>query len=166
MVELTVDRLPDGEVSPYLHDELRVGDQLEVRGPIGGYFVWRGASPVLFVAGGSGVVPTMAMLRHRRARCPEVPARLLFSVRTSDELLYADELGSETTVLYTREAPAGSDRPAGRIGPEDVAAVAFGAGPVYVCGSTGFVEAAARLLVDAGGYTTDRILIERYGATS
>lgn len=166
VVELTVDRLPDGEVSPYLHDELRVGDHVEVRGPIGGYFVWQGASPVLFVAGGSGVVPTMAMLRHRRATCPDVPARLLFSVRTPDELLYADELGPETTVLYTRRAPADCDRPAGRVGPEDVAAVAFDAGPAYVCGSTGFVEAAARLLVDAGGYTADRILIERYGATS
>jgi ferredoxin-NADP reductase len=164
-VELTVDRLPDGEVSPYLHDELRVGDELEVRGPVGGYFVWRGEAPLLLVAGGSGVVPVMAMLRHRRLAVPQVPARLLFSVRSPAELIYADELGPETTVLYTRQAPAGAGRPAGRITAADVAAVAFDAGPAYVCGSSGFVEAASRLLVDAAGYPPRRILLERYGPT-
>ena len=162
VVELTVDRLPDGEVSPYLHDELRVGDEVEVRGPVGGYFVWRGEAPLLLVAGGSGVVPVMAMLRHRRLTAPDVPARLLFSVRSQEELIYADELGPETTVLYTRVPPAGSARPPGRITAADVAAVVFDGGPAYVCGSSGFVEAAARLLADAG-YPAPRILLERYG---
>jgi ferredoxin-NADP reductase len=162
-VELTVDRLPEGEVSPYLHDELRVGDEVEVRGPVGGYFVWRGDGPLLLVGGGSGVVPLMAMLRHRRLARPEVPARLLFSVRSSDELIYADELGEETTVLYTRRSPDGWPRPVGRIGAADVAAVAFGSGPAYACGSSGFVETAARLLVEAGGYPAGRVLLERYG---
>jgi ferredoxin-NADP reductase len=163
VVELTVDRLPDGEVSPYLHDEVQVGDEVEVRGPVGGYFVWRGEAPLLLVAGGSGVVPVMAMLRHRRRVWPDLPARLLFSVRSPEELIYADELGAETTVLYTRRAPAGSPRPAGRITAADVEAVGFGAGPAYVCGSSGFVEAASRLLVDAAGYLPRRILLERYG---
>ena len=164
-VELTVDRLPEGEVSPYLHDELRVGDELEVRGPVGGYFVWRGEAPLLLAAGGSGVVPVMAMLRHRRRSRPDVPARLLFSVRSPEELIYADELGAETTVVYSRRAPAGADRPAGRITAADVEAVAFETGPAYICGSSGFVEAAARLLADAGGYSPQRILLERYGPT-
>jgi ferredoxin-NADP reductase len=165
VIELTVDRLPDGEVSPYLHDELRVGDDLELRGPIGGSFVWRGESPLLLVAGGSGVVPVMAMLRHRRLSLPQVPARLLFSVRSPQELIYADELGEETTVIYSRQVPSGEPRPPGRIGMSDVGAVAFESGPAYVCGSSGFVEAAAMLLVDAGGYDQDRILLERYGPT-
>jgi ferredoxin-NADP reductase len=164
VIELTVDRLPEGEVSPYLHDELRVGDELEVRGPVGGYFVWRGEAPLLLVAGGSGVVPVMAMLRHRRRAAPEVPVRLLFSVRSPAELIYAGELGAETTVLFTREAPAGTARAVGRIGADDIAAAAFGSGPAYVCGSSGFVEAASRLLADAG-YPPARILLERYGPT-
>ena len=164
-IELTVDRLPEGEVSPYLHDELRIGDEVEVRGPVGGHFVWRGEAPLLLVAGGSGVVPVMAMLRHRRLVAPDVPARLLFSVRSPEELIYAGELGPETTVLYTRRAPDGSGRPPGRISAADVATVAFGAGPAYVCGSSGFVEAAARLLVDAGNYPPGQVLLERYGPT-
>jgi ferredoxin-NADP reductase len=163
VVELTVDRLPDGEVSPYLHDELRTGDEVELRGPVGGYFVWRGEAPLLLVAGGSGVVPVMAMLRHRRLARPDVPARLLFSVRSPEELIYAAELGEETTVLYTRQAPAGTARPTGRITAADVEAVAFGTGPAYVCGSSGFVEAASRLLVDAAGYQPRQVLLERYG---
>jgi ferredoxin-NADP reductase len=165
VIELTVDRLPDGEVSPYLHDELRPGDEVEVRGPVGGYFVWRGEAPLLLVAGGSGVVPVMAMLRHRRRAAPDVPARLLFSVRSPAELIYAGELGDETTVLYTRRAPPGWPRPPGRVTAADVRAVAFTAGPAYVCGSSGFVEAAARLLADAAGYPPARILLERYGPT-
>ena len=164
VIELTVDRLPDGEVSPYLHDELQVGDEVEVRGPVGGYFVWRGEAPLLLVAGGSGVVPVMAMLRHRRLAAPDVPARMLFSVRSPAELIYAGELGPETTVLYTRRVPDGAARPAGRITAADVQAVAFAAGPAYVCGSSGFVESAARLLADAG-YPPARILLERYGPT-
>jgi ferredoxin-NADP reductase len=164
VVELTVERLDDGEVSPYLVDELRVGDEIEVRGPVGGYFVWRGEGPLLLVAGGSGIVPVMAMLRHRRIAHPDVPARLLFSVRSPDDLLYADELGEETTVVHTRRTPPGATRPAGRITAADVERVAFDAGPAYVCGSSGFVETAARLLAGAG-YSADRIYLERYGPT-
>ena len=166
VVELTVDRLPDGEVSPYLVDELAVGDEVEVRGPIGGHFVWRGHSPLLLVAGGSGIAPVMAMLRSRRLSHPDAPARLLFSVRSPDDLIFAAELGGETTVVHTRRTPAGSVRPAGRITAADVAAVAFDAGPAYVCGSSGFVETAARLLADTAGYDPTRILLERYGPTS
>ncbi|HST65470.1 MAG TPA: ferredoxin reductase [Mycobacteriales bacterium] len=163
-VELTVDRLPEGEVSPYLTEEVMAGDEVELRGPIGGYFVWRGESPLLLVAGGSGIAPVMAMLRSRRLSHPEVPVRLLFSVRSPDELIFAPELGPETTVVYTRTAPAGHDRPAGRITAADLKAVAFDGGPAYICGSNGFVEAAARLLADAG-YDAGRIRLERYGAS-
>jgi ferredoxin-NADP reductase len=165
VVELTVDRLPDGEVSPYLTEVVAVGDEVEVRGPIGGYFVWRGESPLLLVAGGSGVAPVMAMLRSRRLSHPDVPVRMLFSVRSPDELIFADELGRETTVVYTRQTPDGSGRPAGRITAADIAAVAFDSGPAYVCGSSGFVETAARLLVGAG-YDASRIKLERYGPSS
>jgi ferredoxin-NADP reductase len=165
VVELTVDRLPNGEVSPYLTEDVVVGDEIEVRGPIGGYFVWRGESPVLLVAGGSGVAPVMAMLRSRRLSHPDVPARLLFSVRGPEELIFADELGPETTVLYTRRAPGGTDRPPGRITAADVAAVAYDGGPAYICGSSGFVEAAAALLAGTG-YDASRIKLERYGASA
>ena len=164
VVELTVDRLPDGEVSPYLTEVLLPGDQVEVRGPIGGYFVWRGESPLLLVAGGSGVAPVMSMLRSRRLSRPDVPVRLLFSVRTPDELIFADELGPETTVIYTRRAPEGFARPPGRITAADVEAVVFDSGPAYVCGSSGFVEAAAALLAGSG-YDAGRIKLERYGAS-
>jgi len=165
VVELTVDRLPDGEVSPYLTEVVVPGDEVEVRGPIGGYFAWRGESPMLLVAGGSGVAPVMAMLRSRRLSKPEVPVRLLFSVRTPQELIFADELGEETTVVYTRRTPDGYARPAGRITPADIGAVAFDSGPAYVCGSSGFVEAAAGLLADIG-YDRSRIRLERYGPSS
>jgi ferredoxin-NADP reductase len=164
VVELTVDRLPDGEVSPYLTEVLTVGDEVEVRGPIGGYFVWRGESPLLLVGGGSGVAPVMAMLRSRRLSRPEVPARLLFSVRTPQELIFADELGPETSVIYSRRTPDGYARPAGRITAADIAAVAFDSGPAYVCGSNGFVEAASALLAGAG-YDRSQIRLERYGAS-
>jgi ferredoxin-NADP reductase len=162
VVELTVDRLPDGEVSPYLTEVVRAGDEVEVRGPIGGYFAWRGESPLLLVAGGSGVAPVMAMLRSRRVSRPEVPARLLFSVRGPQELIFAGELGEETTVVYTRTAPDGYARPPGRITAADVEAVAFDSGPAYVCGSSGFVEAASALLARVG-YDRARIRLERYG---
>lgn len=161
-IELTVDRLPDGEVSPYLTEDLVAGDEVEVRGPIGGYFAWRGESPLLLVAGGSGVAPVMAMLRSRRLSHPEVPVRMLFSVRSPEDLIFGPELGPETTVLYTRRTPAGAARPAGRVTAADVAAVAFDTGPAYVCGSNGFVEATARHLV-AAGYDRTRIRLERYG---
>ncbi|HEY6748541.1 MAG TPA: FAD-binding oxidoreductase [Mycobacteriales bacterium] len=163
VVELTVDRLPNGEVSPYLTEDVMAGDEVEVRGPIGGYFVWRGESPMLLVAGGSGIAPVMSMLRSRRLSRPDVAVRLLFSVRAPEELIFADELGPETTVIYTRRGPEGFGRPPGRITAADVAAVAFDSGPGYVCGSSGFVEAAAALLAGSG-YEAGRIRLERYGA--
>lgn len=164
-VELTVDRLADGEVSPYLHDVLRTGDGLELRGPFAGYFVWRGESPALLVGGGSGVVPLMAMLRHRRRAAPEAVMRLVFSVRTPDDVIYADELGEETALVYTRRAPPGWPGRVGRIDRSDLAARAMPDGPALVCGSHGFVEHAAGLLLDLG-YPRERILTERFGPTS
>ena len=101
VVQLTVDRLEDGEVSPYLTDVLVQGDQVELRGPLGGWFVWRGEAPLLLVGGGSGVVPLISMLRHRRRAHPELPARLLYSARTAGEVVFADELGEEARVRLT-----------------------------------------------------------------
>jgi ferredoxin-NADP reductase len=163
-VELTVDCLADGEVSPYFQDVVEVGDQIEVRGPFASYFVWRGteAEPILLLGGGSGVVPLMAMLRHNRRAGIGADLRLLYSVRTPSDVFYADELGSETTLTYTREAPAGWSGHQGRI---DGAMVPPGARLAYVCGSHGFVETAVRLLLEAGLRAPD-IRTERYGPAS
>ena len=162
-IELTIDRLDDGEVSPYFHDVVEVGDLVEVRGPFASYFVWRGESPALLVGGGSGVVPLMAMLRHQRRALPDAELRLIYSARAADEVIYADELGDETELTFTREAPPGWEGHRGRIdaamfAEADLAEVAF------VCGSNGFVEAASRLLVDAG-LDPGRVRTERFGPT-
>src|SRR5204862_4717799 len=114
-IELTIDRLDDGEVSPYFHDVVVPGDQVEVRGPFASYFVWRGEKPVLLLGGGSGVVPLMAILRHRRRAMPDLSMRLVYSVRTAADVIYADELGDEALVTYTREPPAGWAGHQGRI---------------------------------------------------
>jgi ferredoxin-NADP reductase len=170
-IELMVERLDDGEVSMYLHDGLQVGDQLEIRGAFGGWFVWNGGSPALLVGGGSGVVPLMAMLRHARSlaarNAPDaVPmVRLLESVRAPDELPFADEYGQESTILYTRSAPPGWSRPAGRITAADLEPLLIPGATAYVCGSAGFAEAASQLLVDIGHPVHD-IRVERYGPTS
>jgi ferredoxin-NADP reductase len=167
---LTVERLDDGEVSPYLTDELRPGDDLELRGPIGGYFVWREAQggPLLLVGGGSGVVPLRAMLRHHRAVGSDVPARLLYSARTRDDLIYREELnGYDTVVTLTREQPQGWTGHTGRVGPELLAEVAWPPAErplVYVCGPTGFVEGVADALV-ALGHEPSHIRTERFGPT-
>jgi ferredoxin-NADP reductase len=165
-LELTVERIADGEVSPYLHDVLTVGDQLEVRGPIGGYFVWDVGvgGPLLLVAGGSGVVPLMAMLRHRRLSAPELPMRLLYSARTAEEVIYADELGDDAIVTLTRSAAPDWTGHTGRIDADLVASAAFDSGPAFVCGSNAFVEAAVTLLLGAG-YEPDRVRTERFGPT-
>jgi ferredoxin-NADP reductase len=177
-IELTVQRLDDGEVSPYLTDTLEVGDQLELRGPVGGWFVWRAAepAPVLLVAGGSGVVPLMAMIRARGAVSGRQPFRLIYSVRTPADVCYAEELrrrvrddaGLDVHLVYTRKAPEESPSPPKRI---DVATLNthgwppdFGAS-CFVCGPTGFVEAAADILV-ALGHEPRRIRTERFGGTS
>jgi ferredoxin-NADP reductase len=160
-IELTVERLPDGEVSTFLHDELMIGDTLEVRGPIGGWFVWDGTGPVLLVGGGSGVVPVMSMLRL--ARRTETPAHLLVSTRTPADLIYADELdGDDATVLYTRVDAPGVARPAGRITADDIRPLLRDGATVFICGSTSFANAASDRAIDAG-VESDAIRIERFG---
>jgi ferredoxin-NADP reductase len=173
---LTVERLDDGEVSPYLTEGLIVGDELELRGPIGGYFVWEDAlgGPLLLVAGGSGVVPFRSMLRHHEANGSEVPVRLLYSARTLDDVIYRDEwarLGTSDAIdvrlTLTREQPDGWEGYAGRVDRallEDVAWPAREGPLVYVCGPTGFVEAAAQILVELG-HEPARIKTERFGAS-
>jgi ferredoxin-NADP reductase len=173
-VAITVERLPDGEVSPYLVDELVRGDGLELRGPIGGYFVWdesRGG-PLQLIAGGSGVVPLMAMARHRARIGSNVPARLLYSSRTIDDVIYRAELerlaeaGLGVTHALTRAQPPGWDGYARRIDRELLAEAAFSPHErplTYVCGSTPFVEAVASALVELG-HEASTIRTERYGA--
>jgi ferredoxin-NADP reductase len=173
-IEITVQRLADGEVSPFLVDEMGVGDEVEVRGPFGGWFVWRpeDTGPVLLVAGGSGIVPLMAMIRAR-AGVSRAPFKLICSVRTPDDRIYASELrrrvaddgGLDVFWVHTRTPPGGDPRAPGRLRPDDL--VAHGWPPdfeptCYVCGPTGFVEAAANLLV-AEGHDPARIRTERFG---
>jgi ferredoxin-NADP reductase len=163
-IELTIDRLDDGEVSPYFHDVVLEGDQVEVRGPFASYFVWRGEKPVLLVGGGSGVVPLMAMLRHRRRTMPELPMRLIYSVRTADEVIYADELDGDALLTFTREPPEGWTGHTGRLDTDLISAAATGSGLAFVCGSNGFVEAASQLLLGAG-FDPEQVRTERFGPT-
>jgi ferredoxin-NADP reductase len=177
-VALTVERLEDGEVSPYLVGEVRVGDSLELRGPIGGYFVWEGGrslQPLLLVGGGSGIVPLMAMLRHRRAAGFKTPARLLYSSRSIDAVIYREELdrlagaGDELAVHHalTRAQPPGWRGYARRLDMDmlrEVAWPAREAPAVFICGPTSFVEAAAGILVDLG-HDPRSIKTERFGPT-
>jgi ferredoxin-NADP reductase len=173
-VAVTVERLEDGEVSPYLTEEVRAGDELEIRGPIGGYFVWGpdDGGPLLLVAGGSGVVPLRAMLRHRRRSGSDLPARLLYSSRSLDEVIYRGELGEDdpavsVVLTLTRERPPGWRGHARRVDAALLAEVAWPAedGPLaFVCGPTSFVEAVAAGLV-ALGYPPARVKTERFGAT-
>ena len=174
LVELTVERLPDGEVSPYLSQVLSIGDQIELRGPIGGWFVWDPDvdSPVLLIGGGSGVVPLMAMLRTRQRMGSATPFRLLYSVRDPAAVLYGaelDQLASDPLLAvhyaFTRSTPAGDARPAGRIDAGFLAEFGFDAAlapAVFVCGPTGFVETIADLLV-AAGHDPRRVKTERFG---
>ncbi|WP_206184449.1 ferredoxin reductase [Thermoactinospora rubra] len=168
-VELTVQRVEDGEVSPYLTQDMEPGDELELRGPVGGWFVWRpdGTTPVLLVAGGAGIVPLMAMIRARRAAGSGAPFRLVYALRSPGQLYYADELlspdpGVAVTLAYTRSAPEGHARPPGRLTAADLGP--YGEADCYVCGPTGFVEAAATLLVELG-HDPARIKTERFGPT-
>jgi ferredoxin-NADP reductase len=174
---ITVERLEDGEVSPYLVGEVKVGDKVELRGPIGGYFVWRAVDPrpLLLIAGGSGIVPLMAMLRHRSAAGAGVPTRLLYSSRSFDDIIYRDELnrlaaaGDGVSVAHalTRAQPGGWKGYARRIDREMVRDVAWPNEQMpiaYICGPTSFVEAAANLLVESG-YDASWIKTERFGAT-
>ena len=164
-IEITVERLEEGEVSTFLHDVVELGDELEVRGPIGGWFVWDGSTPALLVGGGSGVVPLMAMLRLARRQGPDHPLRLVVSVRSPEELLYAGELpGPDATVVYTRRSPAGDARPPGRLTLADLPAPPAPGALAYVCGSTGFADAATALLVRSG-IPAGAIRVERFGPT-
>jgi ferredoxin-NADP reductase len=167
---ITVERLDDGEVSPYLVDEARVGDMLEVRGPVGGWFVWdtsRGG-PLWLIGGGSGIVPLMAMLRHRDRAGSDAEARLLLSAKRQADVIYAAELQAfDVTYTYTREAPPGWTGYARRVDTEMLADAGFAPGRkpwVYVCGPTAFVESVAEALV-ALGHDPQRIRTERFGAT-
>jgi ferredoxin-NADP reductase len=174
-ITLTVERIDDGEVSPYLVDELLPGDRVEIRGPIGGYFVWepdRGG-PLLLVAGGSGVVPLMSMLRHHAAVGSDVPVRLLYSSRSLADVIYGEELerlggpAVEIAHTLTREQPAGWRGYARRIDTELLREVAWPASArplAYVCGPTMLVETAAQALAGLG-YEPARIRTERFGPT-
>ena len=178
-LELTVDRLEDGEVSPFLTGELRPDDTIQLRGPIGGYFVWSASEqrhPLFLIAGGSGIVPLMCMLRHRRLSSSTVPAALLYSVRTRDDVIYHEELtalalsdpGFNLQITLTRDSAPGWP---GRIGRIDLPVVQallarLGGGVVdsFVCGLDGFVEAASDLLLQVG-QSRDSIRTERFGPT-
>ncbi|OLC02765.1 MAG: oxidoreductase [Actinobacteria bacterium 13_2_20CM_2_66_6] len=174
---MTVERLDDGEVSPYLVGELKVGDKLELRGPIGGYFVWSATEtrPLLLIGGGSGVVPLMAMLRHRSAASAKGRATLLFSSRTLKDIIYRDELGRLAAAgdglrvfhTLTREKPVGWDGFTRRLDEAMLKTVAWPRSEmpaIFVCGPTSFVEAAASLLVGMD-YEPGWIKTERFGAT-
>jgi ferredoxin-NADP reductase len=176
-VELTVERLPNGEVSPYLTQRVAVSDRLELRGPIGGWFVWRTqqTEPIQLIAGGSGIVPLMAMVRSRASAGSTAPFRLLYSVREPGAVWYHDELQAlsdqdrsvTVTYAYTRAAPKDWPRPPGRV---DAALIANTTWPstlvptCYVCGPTSFVESATGLL-SASGNSPDKIRAERFGPT-
>jgi ferredoxin-NADP reductase len=174
-IELTVQRVEDGEVSPYLTDAFSIGDPVEVRGPVGGWFVWRPTdpAPVLLIAGGSGIVPLMAMIRARRVAEARTPFRLLYSVRSPKEQYYGDELraaalsGVEVFSVYTREAPEGWPRAPRRLGVADVNTGGWPASfepACFVCGPTGFVETVADILL-ALGHDARRVKTERFGPT-
>jgi ferredoxin-NADP reductase len=174
-IDLSVERLPNGEVSPYLTQDVAIGDHLEVRGPIGGWFVWtdRQAEPILLVAGGSGIVPLMAMIRSRTVSSSRAPFRLLYSVRHPDGVWYREELKAlsaedravDITYVYTREAPPNWPRQPGRIDATILARAGWPSSQAptcYVCGPTSFVEYVGGLLI-ASGHHPDRSRTERFG---
>jgi ferredoxin-NADP reductase len=173
-VQLVVERLPDGEVSPYLTDELRVGDQLELRGPIGGYFVWHrdiDDAPVQLIAGGSGVVPFLAMLEHHAASASSVPMRLLYSARSIDDVIGGMQLSTasdaDVTITLSRTAPDDWQGARGRI--DGALLLQHVVSPdrmprVYICGPTSFVETATMLMLELG-HDAAAIRTERFGAT-
>jgi ferredoxin-NADP reductase len=171
-VAITVERLDDGEVSPYLTEELRTGDQLEVRGPIGNWFTWATADggPLLLIAGGSGIVPLRAILRHRLRSGSDVPVRLLYSSRTLADVIYRSELdqpadGTQVSYTLTRSQPPGWTGFSGRVDEAMLAKVAWPADEnplAFVCGPTRFVETVAELLVGRD-YPASRVKTERFG---
>jgi ferredoxin-NADP reductase len=165
---VTVERIEGGEVSPYLVDEAQPGDELELRGPVGGWFVWTAdrGGPLQLIAGGSGLAPLMSMLRHQRRSGSDAEVRLLLSARGPQDVLFAGEL-ADPVITYTRETPPGWTGYARRVDREMLAEVAFPPPTrpwIFVCGPTGFVERAAGDLV-ALGHQTSRIRTERFGPT-
>jgi ferredoxin-NADP reductase len=175
LVQLAVDKLPDGEVSPYLVDEVIVGDEIELRGPLGGWFVWHPEQPgpVQLIAGGSGVVPLVAMIRAHEAAGSAAKFRLLYSVRTPEDVFFAEELAGlekssanlEISWVYTRTTPEGWPRPPGRVSRGILVQSTIPASEnptVFICGPTGFVEAVADLLVEMG-HPSDLVKTERFG---
>lgn len=173
-VAITVERLDDGEVSPYLTEELRAGDEIELRGPVGGYFVWdpKEGGPLLLVAGGSGIVPLRAMLRHRERSGSDIPVRLLYSSRSLDDVIYRAELdvprdGVEVVHTLTRAQPRGWTGFSRRVDAKLLSEVAWPEAEdplAFVCGPTRFVELVAGALVQLG-YAPERVKTERFGAT-
>ncbi len=169
---ITVERLEDGEVSPYLTEDLRAGDELELRGPIGGYFVWEPSdhSPLMLIAGGSGVVPLRSMLRHRLRTGSDVPARLLYSSRTLPDVIYRGELdqygdGVRVICTLTRSQPPGWTGYSGRVNAAMLTETVWPASQnplAFICGPTSFVEAVAENLIKLG-YPTQRVKTERFG---
>jgi ferredoxin-NADP reductase len=176
-LQLTIEQLEDGEVSPYLANELRPGDQLELRGPIGGYFVWRESlgGPLLLIGGGSGIVPLRAMLRHHVAIGSTVPVRMLYSARSMEDVIYREELGRlaardsiDVQYTLTRARPVGWTGYRRRVDVEMLREIAWPPSEsplVYICGSAAFVETAANSLVQLG-HDPQRIRTERFGPTS
>ncbi|MFC4950236.1 ferredoxin reductase [Pseudonocardia sp. GCM10023141] len=162
-IELTIEKLDGGEVSEFMHEVVAPGDELEVRGPIGGFFAWPGDAPALLIGGGSGVVPLMAMLRQARAEGNADLVRIVVSARTPTELYYADELpGPQTTIVYTRARPPGATRAVGRLTTADLTPLVRGGEIVFVCGSPAFCDAATDRLLEAG-VPVGSIKLERFG---
>lgn len=161
LVELWVERIPDGEVSPFLADEVAPGDELEVRGPIGGWFVWDAQMPAVGVAGGSGAVPLVAMLRHARATGRSGLLQLAVSARTLDDLPFPDELAAAGALIALSRTASG-DRPAGRLTVDELRPLATCHETTFVCGSAGFAEFASQLLVELGCAAAD-VRVERFG---
>ncbi len=169
LIEITVQRVPDGEVSGYLVDGFEVGDSVEVRGPVGGWFVWdpAAAGSALLIGGGSGIVPLMAMLRARRVAAPTARMRTLYALRDPSQLYYAAELAPDPDLFlaYSRVAPPGDPRPPGRLSEAELVEHGLAPGPevtCYVCGPTGFVESVAGALVSIG-HDPARVRTERFG---
>jgi len=163
-VELCVERLPDGEVSSFLADVVEVGDELEVRGPIGGWFVWDGTTPALAVGGGTGIVPLVSMLRHATERGTRDAVCLVAAARSLTELPYSDEIRAGCNVLALSRETSPTGRPPGRLVAADVQPHARERDEFYVCGSAGFAETASRLLVEIGAAQSS-IRVERFGPT-
>ncbi|MEP6696903.1 MAG: FAD-binding oxidoreductase [Pseudonocardiales bacterium] len=162
LCELFVERLDDGEVSAYLADEVMAGDVLQVRGPIGGWFVWDGSRPAVGIAGGSGVVPLVAMLRHAEHLGRGDLLHLVVSARTPGDLPYAMELAAAGASIALSRAPGPGGRPPGRLTTAELAAALVADATYFVCGSAAFAEAMSSSLVDLG-VTADMIRVERFG---